>query len=220
MRFVGVLAFVWAASFFSGPVLAREQSAPARPVGNPGEWISPTDYPPAALMAHAEGVVALKLSIDANGAVVECVVETGSGSAILDDAACRILKERGSFVPANDSDKKSVPSVYTTRVVWKLPALPIVPLPKERLTIRVAFDFDAAGQLQNCRVLEWHGPGDGSALCQHAPQSPPRVFTGDDGKPTPYTRISTQTLEFEARQLAKPEPGSTSVPARQTHQSQ
>jgi hypothetical protein len=169
-------------------------------------------------MAHAEGATALKLSIDANGAVSDCVVETSSGSEILDVASCRILKERGSFVPAIDGNKKPVPSAYRTRIVWKLPALPIVPLPKARMTIRVAFDYDAAGQLKDCRVLEWHGPGDGSALCQRIPQSPPRVFSGEDGRPTPYTRISTQIVEFEAHPLKKSETSSASVASRQSHQ--
>lgn len=214
-----MLAVVWGAtSLFSSPVLASNQSSPARPTGNPGAWISTADYPPEALMAQAEGATALKLSIDANGAVSDCIVETSSGSAILDVASCRILKERGSFVPATDGNKKRVPSVYSTRITWKIPAPPIIPLPKARMTVRVAFDYDAAGQLQNCRVLEWYGPGDGSTLCQHMPQSPPRVFAGEDGKPTSYTRISTQIMEFEARSLAKSETGSASVNSRQSHQ--
>jgi TonB family protein len=219
MRLLGTLAIVWGAtSLFSSPVLASDQSSPARPAGNPGAWISTADYPPEALMAHVEGTTALKLSIDTNGTLSDCVVEASSGSAVLDATSCRILKERGRFVPATDGNKKPVSSVYSTRIAWKIPALPIVPLPKERMTARVAFDYDAAGQLQNCRVIEWHSLGDSSTLCQHMPQSQPMVFSGEDGKPTPYTRISTQIMEFEARPPTKPAPDSTSAPSRQSRQ--
>lgn len=212
MRFLTTPAIVWAATSLSNsPVMASDQSSPPLPVGNPGEWISTADYPPEALMAHAEGTTALKLSIDAQGVISDCLVTTSSGSALLDDAACRILQERGHFTPATDANKKPVPSVFSTRLVWKIPALPIIPLPKEQLTIRVAFDYNAAGQLQNCRVLEWYGPGDGSALCQHTPQSPSRVFAGEDGTPTPYTTISTQIMEFEARSSTEPAPSSSNV---------
>lgn len=189
-----------------GPVHAGSQPTPARPDGNPGGWINTADYPPEALMAHSEGVTAYKLSIDTKGVITNCVVTASSGSAVLDDATCRVLKQRGSFIAATDSKGRPIGSSYYGRTRWAIPAPPRPTLPKGQQTARIANDFDASGQLENCRVLEWHAPGDGRAFCQHMPRpSYPTIFLGEDGKPTAYTTIMTQTIEFEARPAASPQ---------------
>jgi outer membrane biosynthesis protein TonB len=60
----------------------------ARPLGYPGQWIRPDDYPPTALRQNVEGNTEFRLSVDRLGKPVACTILISSGSGILDDATC------------------------------------------------------------------------------------------------------------------------------------
>ena len=70
-----------------------------RAVVDPNSACEKPEYPPAALRAQQEGVVALSFLIDVDGRVLESKVERSSGHRILDEAARRALG-RCKFRPA------------------------------------------------------------------------------------------------------------------------
>lgn len=94
----------------------------ARPIGKPGLWVTPNDYPANALRLGHEGVTRFQLSIGTDGKVQSCEVTVSSGHAALDDAACANLRKRGKFVAATGPDGAAVPGSYASAVRWKLPA--------------------------------------------------------------------------------------------------
>jgi hypothetical protein len=47
---------------------------------------------------------------------------TGSGSKLLDDTACRLLRERAKFKPARDVAGNPVPDLWVSRFRWELPS--------------------------------------------------------------------------------------------------
>lgn len=51
-------------------------------------------YPPAALRDGAEGNVRVRLNVDPDGRVKDCVVTSSSGNSALDDTTCRIARSR------------------------------------------------------------------------------------------------------------------------------
>lgn len=50
-------------------------------------------YPPEAMRKGEQGVTVLKCLLDATGRLVDCGVQTSSGSAVLDAAAFRIAQD-------------------------------------------------------------------------------------------------------------------------------
>ena len=57
-------------------------------------------YPPEAVRRGLEGEVVVLLELDANGRVVAASVASGSGHAILDEAAVRAARQLGALGPA------------------------------------------------------------------------------------------------------------------------
>jgi periplasmic protein TonB len=57
-------------------------------------------YPPEAVQRGLEGEVVVMLELDANGRVVAASVASGSGHAILDEAAVRAARQLGTLGPA------------------------------------------------------------------------------------------------------------------------
>jgi protein TonB len=94
----------------------------ATPKGAPGEWVTTDDYPQAALRAGAQGRTSFRLDIGADGRVTDCTVSRSSGSADLDDAACRVLRKRARFTAARDAGGNATAGSYESSVVWKLPS--------------------------------------------------------------------------------------------------
>ncbi len=59
----------------------------------------PQDYPWESLQRNEQGVVAVQYVVDEKGDVAECTIESSSGHARLDAAACPIVR-RWKFKPA------------------------------------------------------------------------------------------------------------------------
>jgi protein TonB len=95
--------------------------AGARPAGNPGDWVTPDDYPPEALRAGAAGMTGFRLDVDESGQVTQCTVTNPSGTASLDQAACASLKARAHFTPAISKAGKAIASTYSSAVRWSIP---------------------------------------------------------------------------------------------------
>lgn len=94
---------------------------PATPAGNPGEWISPGDYPTAALREERSGTVGFQLQISEAGEVTACNISESSGRDDLDGAACSALMRRARFNPARNASDEPVRSSYTNKVHWQIP---------------------------------------------------------------------------------------------------
>ena len=84
-------------------------------------YISPLDYPVAALPRRAEGRVALTLAVDVAGRLSGCTIRKSSGSAILDNWTCRILQRRLKFVPARSSTGEPTVDQIDASYDWHLP---------------------------------------------------------------------------------------------------
>lgn len=95
--------------------------ADPEPLGNPGTWAMPNDYPDTALREGAKGTVVFNLNIDEQGKVTDCKVLKSSGHASLDDRTCDLMRVRAKFKPARDEDGNAIAGIYSTKVFWDLP---------------------------------------------------------------------------------------------------
>lgn len=89
--------------------------------GNPGQYFSDDNYPPAAIRAEAQGRVVARLSVGVDGRVTDCSISTSTGNSDLDNATCRIAKSRVRFTPAKDATGANIASSYNLAVRWVLP---------------------------------------------------------------------------------------------------
>jgi periplasmic protein TonB len=93
----------------------------ATPLGNPGYWVTTSDYPPRALREERGGVVAFRLTLDAAGLVSGCIITSSSGSPDLDAVTCSLVTQRARFRPATDAKGKNVEGTFSNRVRWVIP---------------------------------------------------------------------------------------------------
>lgn len=113
------LALVSAAWLVPGSLSAQEAPQP-RPL-DPGSWVTPDDYPQAAVSAGEQGVIGFTLDVNAAGAVTGCTITQTSLSKLLDETACTLLRERARFEPARDAGGRAVASTFKSRFRWAMP---------------------------------------------------------------------------------------------------
>ena len=93
---------------------------PAEPAPDVARWITPDDYPNAAIKARVQGEVIMLWSIDESGRAGDCRVIHSSGSALLNTASCATVMRRARYAPALDKEGRPIRSWSTRQVVWKL----------------------------------------------------------------------------------------------------
>lgn len=105
------------------PAVAPGQPAVgrARARANLASYLSPDDYPAAALRNNEQGRVAFTLDIGADGRVTACRISQSSGSAALDSATCRIMRSRARYTPARNARGAAVTDRQDASVRWVLP---------------------------------------------------------------------------------------------------
>lgn len=109
------------------PAVVPEPPAPRlRPValtprGNPGTWVTNDDYPSAALNSEEQGRTRFTLTVAADGRPSACAITGSSGSATLDQAACRLLMKRARFTPGKDADGQATGGTWTKSFLWQIP---------------------------------------------------------------------------------------------------
>lgn len=162
-------------------VVAQE----ARPIGNPGLWITTDDYPAAALQGDMQGVTAVQMSISADGAVTGCTVTLSSGHPILDDLTCNLLRMRAHYEPAKDRRGRAIASQTDKRVRWQLPDEEEVPRQPTPFPFAVIVDFDVneQGKSENCKTRWQVGLPSEMDYCSQIEQSPVEPFRNDKGVP-------------------------------------
>lgn len=92
-------------------------AARAAPVGNPGEWFTDNDYPPAAARRHVQGNAVIVLTVDPDGRVKGCRIVATTGDPDLDDGTCERARTHARYVRKDGGDRFSVLGVH-----WVLPA--------------------------------------------------------------------------------------------------
>jgi protein TonB len=87
----------------------------------PFSMFSDDDYPAAALRAEEQGTTRFRIEINSIGRITSCTITQSSGSTSLDQATCRIVRNRTSFRPARDSRGRPVADRRDGEVTWRLP---------------------------------------------------------------------------------------------------
>lgn len=102
-------------------ITAEERAAIAeRPLRQDGIWITSDDYPSAARREDVQGTSWVVLRVAVDGSVDDCRLALTSGSDLLDQTTCRLLRKRGRFKPATDRQGKPVVSHIAQPVRWAL----------------------------------------------------------------------------------------------------
>lgn len=125
-------------------------SITATPIGSPGAWLSPNDYPAAALRFSLTGVTAFTLAVDANGKPNRCDITQSSGFDILDIATCQRLMANARFTPPLDRSGKPVESTFNSRVRWVLPKGATLPVSETFGAMLLA--IDQTGKVTSCHM--------------------------------------------------------------------
>lgn len=105
-------------ALLSQPAKAPEdRSADAQLLGT-SDVVKPADYPEQALRSKQQGQVAFELEIDQRGRVTGCTVQSSSGHALLDRAACELYRGRARYTPAQDAVGKPTIAKDQRSVRW------------------------------------------------------------------------------------------------------
>lgn len=175
---------------------ANNKSGP-KPIVSPGLWVTNDDYPAAAIRAGQSGTVGFTLKVDASGKVTECVVDSSSGSSLLDSTTCTLLRARVAFSPARDEKGRAVAGSFSSRFRWELPS-PNQPIPwsaDQDVKIEMDASYGADGALISCKgTASKTVTSTSEQLCAQVPRSAP--MRSVDGKPVPYHQITTVTTRY------------------------
>jgi TonB family protein len=105
-----------------------EEARAALPVAEqvPRAWLSSyfsvSDYPREAVLTRQQGTVRFWVKVSAEGRVTDCQIIQSSGTAALDEATCRIIRERARYEPVRNAQGQPVESFdgdYS--ITWRLP---------------------------------------------------------------------------------------------------
>jgi len=90
--------------------------------GTTQSYVSPDDYPAAAVGTGAHGIVRFVLTIDPSGRVIGCNITQSSGSPVLDAATCNIMRRRARYTPAMDSNGNPTAGTIEQQIEWNVPS--------------------------------------------------------------------------------------------------
>ncbi|CAN5376607.1 hypothetical protein BH09PSE4_BH09PSE4_06110 [soil metagenome] len=85
---------------------------------NPAGWFSSDDYPTTALRSGVGGRTVMLVGVSETGKVLSCRPVISSRNIDLDQASCRIVKNRGKFQPASDATGHGLASWAILAVRW------------------------------------------------------------------------------------------------------
>jgi TonB family protein len=151
-----------------------------KPEGNPGEWVTPMDYPSAALREELEGAVGFRLIVDQNGKPSNCLITSSSGYGLLDDGACNSLMKRGKFTPATDKGGRPVVGAWNSSVRWQIPQNTIISIPPSEFWT-VTYVVEEDGRVSSCKMEKAEGQAEFYDFCGQLPSFYPG--TDESGEP-------------------------------------
>lgn len=102
-------------------VKLRAIATPATPLNPKKLLVTSADYPEDALRKGISGTVTLLWTIGTDGKVSEGKILSTSGTPSLDNAGCRAVKARGTYLPARDAAGEAVPYYGMRRINWLIP---------------------------------------------------------------------------------------------------
>lgn len=100
-------------------LLVAAATPPEATAINMQSWFKADDYPAEAMAKGIQGNVKVEVNVDADGKPTTCRVAQSSGSELLDQTTCRIVLERGRYLPAKVGGK-AVPGVVSNTTTWRL----------------------------------------------------------------------------------------------------
>ena len=93
-------------------------------IAAPPRWLSgrikASDYPREASAARTEGSLSTEFTVGVDGRVTDCRVAVSSGSAVLDAATCRLIRERYHYAPARDTQGRAVADIVLRDHFWSI----------------------------------------------------------------------------------------------------
>ena len=112
-------------------IFALVRARPLRPLSSLVTW---RDYPANAPRGADLRQTSFRLRVGPDGHVDDCTVNVSSGSAELDDTACRLMRERARFSPARVRAGNAISDDHWGRIDWgnreRPPAVP-PPFPRQ-----------------------------------------------------------------------------------------
>jgi TonB family protein len=103
------------------PDRLKNQSKGVSPIGNPGKWLTHSDYPSAMLSQGMPGIVNFRLIVDEKGVPASCHVQQSTNPEGFDKAVCNALMRRARFDPAVDASGNPMRSYYLNKVRFHAP---------------------------------------------------------------------------------------------------
>jgi TonB family protein len=155
--------------------MAGAQPPEPKPI-DPGRWVSNGDYPAAAIKNGEQGITGFRLDVDEEGGVTGCTVTSSSGSALLDETACTLLRSRAHFEPARKRGRR-VASAYNSRFRWVLPD--DWPQVKNLGLTILQFDLASDGTIEGCKLQNEGGAisqRDRERMCELYRERGPRSY--------------------------------------------
>ncbi|WP_052769024.1 energy transducer TonB [Aurantiacibacter marinus] len=99
----------------------RTLSRPVQPRGY-RRWVQRIveDYPSAALQRSEQAALQVRLIVNLEGRVEECVAQSEVGDPVFVETACRSLTRNARFDPALDAEGNPIKSYWTTSILYAL----------------------------------------------------------------------------------------------------
>ena len=95
-------------------------SRKVKPRTKPRNWLRSRDYPESMIRAGHQGLVTVRMIVDANGNPTTCRVQRSTHPKEFDDVVCASVMKNARFEPALDAQGKPVPSYYVVTVRFEL----------------------------------------------------------------------------------------------------
>lgn len=137
--------------------IGKDRSAPASPIGSPGDWFPANSYPADAKRNGEQGRVSVELAVDKTGKPTNCTLVSSSGSASLDAKTCDLAIANGRFTPAKDTRGQPIASHFAVKGVrWELIDdynLDLSAGPVSTTMRNVEVMLDEQGKIISCRSL-------------------------------------------------------------------
>ncbi len=149
-----------------------DQSAPPIPE-RVGFWVTNDDYPQDKILSKIRGAVRVVLAVDATGKIYRRDIALSSREPKLDELSCNLVRRRGHYIPAKDTDGAPVSSEISRGVIWDIPnevpkvnrlvkydaIVQVQRLPQKRPYIEIVIReiISADGKRENCVLQEGSG---------------------------------------------------------------